>query len=197
MHGLINRSMQCFLRDSYGTSVWSRTAALAGCGVEGYESLVTYDDAATERLIAAAMRVMDRPRDALLEDLGTYLVSHPNAQSLRRLLRFGGVGFVDFLHSVEDLPARCRMAVPDLILPEMELQDLGDGGFRLHVQPMLPGFGHVVVGLLRAMADDYGALAMLDHSGPDPDQPGGERVSILLLDQGFAEGRQFDLAVAT
>lgn len=197
MHGLVNRSMQCFLRDSYGVATWSRTAALAGIGVEGYESLLIYEDAATEKLIAAAMQVLERPRETLLEDLGTYLVSHPNAQSLRRLLRFGGVGFIDFLHSIEDLPARCRMAVPDLVLPEMTLKELGDGGFQLHVDAMIPGFGHVVVGLLRAMADEYGALAMLEHVGQDPQAAGGELVSIMLLDQGFAEGRQFELAAAT
>lgn len=197
MHGLVNRSLQCFLRDSYGAKVWARTAALAGLEAEGFESLMIYEDEATERLLAAAMQVLDRPRDTLLEDLGTYLVSHPNTQSMRRLLRFGGVGFVDFLHSIEDLPARCRMAVPDLILPELELQELGDGAFRLAVDPMIPGVGHVVVGLLRAMADDYGALAVLNHDGDDPDRPGGEQLSILLLDQGFAEGRQFELTAAS
>lgn len=197
MHGLVNRSLQCFLRDSYGGSAWMRTAALAGISPEGFESLMIYDDEVTERLVLAAMQVLDRPRETLLEDLGTYLVSHPNTQSLRRLLRFGGVGFVDFLHSIEDLPARCRMAVPDLILPELELKEMTDGSFSLKVDPMMPGVGHVVVGLLRAMADEYGALAMLDHAGDDPQPGGGEVVSILLLDQGFAEGRHFDLAAAT
>jgi hypothetical protein len=153
-----------------------------------------YEDEATERLVASAMQVLGRSRETLLEDMGTYLVSHPNAKSLRRLLRFGGTGFVDFLQSIEDLPARCRMAVPDLFLPDLVLEELGDDGFRLLVAPMIPGVGHVVVGLLRAMADDYGALAMLDHAGDDPDLAGGEIVSILLLAQGFAAGRQFELA---
>jgi hypothetical protein len=49
----------------------------------------------------------------------------------------------------------------------------------------------VGVGLLRAMADDYGALVVIDHAGP---APGGERVSIQLLDHQFATGRRFTLA---
>ena len=57
---------------------------------------------------------------------------------------------------------------------------------------MLPGVGHVVVGLLRAMADDYGALVLLDHQGADD---GAEVVSIHLLDQRHTEGRRFDLAM--
>ncbi len=61
----------------------------------------------------------------LLEDLGTYLVSHPNVQGLRRLLRFGGAGFIDFLHSLDELHDRARLAVPDLDLPQLELRDHG------------------------------------------------------------------------
>ena len=50
----------------------------------------------------------------------------------------------------------------------------------------------VRAGLLRAMADDYGALAVLEALG---DGPGGgeEVVGIHLLESRFAEGRRFDL----
>jgi hypothetical protein len=41
------------------------------------------------------------------------------------------------------------------------------------------------------MADDYGALVVIDHAGPTP---GGERVSIQLLDHQFATGRRFILS---
>ena len=44
---------------------------------------------------------------------------------------------------------------------------------------------------LRAMADDYGALVLLDHLGTGAD---GEVVAIHLLERRFAEGRRFHLA---
>ena len=47
-----------------------------------------------------------------------------------------------------------------------------------------------MVGLLRAMADDYGALVMLDRkSGGD----GQDVIWISLVESTFAEGRSFDL----
>jgi hypothetical protein len=49
-----------------------------------------------------------------------------------------------------------------------------------------------MVGLLRAMADDYGALAVLEHLGDEPGC-GEEVVAIHLLESRFAEGRRFDL----
>lgn len=126
-----------------------------------------------------------------MEDLGTYLVSHPTVEALRRLLRFGGVTFTDFLHSLEDLPGRGRLALPDLDLPTLSLTDLEGSQFRLTCQSPIIGIGHVMLGLLRAMADDYGALVMLDHEGRGE---AGETVLIRLLETAFAEGRRFDLA---
>jgi hypothetical protein len=191
MHGLINRALQSFLTDTYGALLWQRVCRSAALGPEGFEPLLIYDDALTDAVIAAATKQLAKPREAVLEDLGTYLVSHPNTQGLRRLLRFGGVSFVDFLHSIEDLPEHGRLGVPDLDLPDLALVEVSDAAFTLLVSPLFSGTGHVAVGLLRAMADDYGALAVLEHAGL---RQGREAVSILLLDQSFSPGRSFDLA---
>ncbi len=191
MHGLINRSIQCFLRDTYGPALWARVAERAGVGAGGFEAMLSYDDALTDAVLSEASEALSRPRDGLLEDLGTYLVSNPSFESLRRLLRFSGVGFEDFLQSLDDLPARGRLAVPDLELPQLELSDLGDGHYALACTGPHRGFGHVMVGVLRAMADDYGALVLLDHVGTHGDT---ERIEVELLDHQFAEGRAFRLA---
>lgn len=204
MHGLINRSLQCFLRDTFGVAAWQAVAADAGVPPEGFEPLLTYDDAVTLRLIDAAAARLDRPRESLLEDLGTYLVSHPNREGLRRLLRFGGTGYLDFLHSIDDLPGRSRLAVPDLDLPQLDLREEGGGRFLLACRlpegraaadaapDTAPDFATVMIGVLRAMADDYGALVLLEPAGRCPE--GGALIAIELLDQSFAEGRSFDLA---
>ena len=192
MHGLLNRAIQCFLGDAYGLAVWVDVAGRAGIGPDGFEPLLSYDDRTTILLVEAAAAVLRRPRETVLEDLGTYLVSHPNREGLRRLLRFGGTGFVEFLHSLDDLPDRARLALADLDLPDLELAEEGPQRFCLRCRSPVPGTGHVMVGLLRAMADDYGALAVLEHLGDDPGR-GEEVVAIHLLESRFAEGRRFDL----
>ena len=110
----------------------------------------------------------------------------------RRLLRFGGVTFADFLHSLEDLPERGRLALPDLELPLLEVSDLENGDYLLRCAPMVQGVGHVMVGLLRAMADDYGALVLLEHGGG---MAGDEVVRVQILDQRHTAGRRFSLAL--
>jgi Haem-NO-binding len=191
MHGLVNRSIQCFLRDTYGEDLWLQVARDAGLGFDSFETMLNYDDRLTAAVIDAAARRLDRPRDTVMEDLGTYLVSHPNLERVRRLMRFGGVGFVDFLHSLDDLPGRARLALPDLELPRLTLEDDGCDRFTLRCTSSISGAGHVVLGLLRAMADDYGALVLLDHSADGPDT---DLLSIHLLESQFAAGRSFELA---
>ncbi len=191
MHGLINRSLQSFMTDSYGAEAWQAIAAHAGAPGEGFEAMLHYDDALTSSVLDAASAHLSTTRATLLEDMGTYLVSHPRMHSLRRLLRFGGVGFVEFLHSLDRLPERARLAVPDLEMPALELEDHGNGSFSLAVRFDEPGFGLLLLGLLRAMADDYGALACLEHrSGPDR----AEVIGIEVVEVRFAEGRAFALA---
>lgn len=194
MHGLVNHSIQLFVTHRYGRPVWLKVATSAGLDFTDFEGMLRYSQVFTPQLLDAAAEVLNRPRGDIMEDLGAFLVSHPGFEAVRRLLRFGGVDFVDFMHSLDDLDDRVRLAVSDLILPKVELRVNSDGHFSLICDATLQGYGHVMMGILRAMADDYGALALLDHSN------GGagtntEIVSITLVENDFAEGRAFSLAV--
>ena len=47
-----------------------------------------------------------------------------------------------------------------------------------------------MMGVLRAMADDYGALVLLEHCGR---AAGVETLKIILVEVDFSEGRSFEL----
>ncbi|WP_375173391.1 heme NO-binding domain-containing protein [Pseudooceanicola sp.] len=184
------RAIQSFARDTYGAPLWSAVTRRAGLDVAEFEAMLSYPDQTGEAVLQALSAELDRPRSVVLEDIGTYLVSDPNVERLRRLLRFAGVSYEDFLHSLSDLPGRASLAVSDLVLPRLDLRSLPGSRYILTVEGDLPGFGHVMTGILRAMADDYGALVMLDHRGV---REGREEIEITLVESAFAEGRQFDL----
>ena len=166
MHGLINRAIQCFVTDTYGTRLWTQISRDVGLGPHGFEAMLTYDDALTHAVLRHAAEQLNKPEIALLEDLGTYLCTGTGSR-LRRLLRFGGDTFEEFLHSLDDLPDRAKLALPDLDVPGLELSDLGDGCYWLLVRHRLPRSAALISGVLRAMADDYGALVLLEPlAGP-------------------------------
>jgi heme-NO-binding protein len=190
MHGLINRALQTFVCQTYGADLWHRVTEAAELGFSEFEAMLIYEEAQTLRVLEALCNDLGRPQSEVLEDLGTYLVSDPSVEALRRLLRFGGVNYVEFLHSLDDLPDRARLAVGDLHLPRLELREQIAGRFSLSCGPGVPGFGWVMMGVLRTMADDYGALVLLEYEGRR-DQ--NEMISITLIETSFARGRSFEL----
>ncbi|WP_171209735.1 MULTISPECIES: heme NO-binding domain-containing protein [unclassified Ruegeria] len=190
MHGLIIKAIQSFVCANYGRQTWVESTMAAGLEFADFEAMLTYDVEIYPRVLSALCRKLDRPRSDVLEDLGTYLVSHPNMEGLRRLLRFGGVTYVEFLQSLDDLSDRVRLAVSDLILPQLELQQLSQSDFRLHCHPGLEGYPSVMTGVLRAMADDYGSLVFLSQEAT---QGPIEVLKITLVESAFAKGRNFEL----
>jgi hypothetical protein len=221
MHGLVNKALETFLAATFGRDRWQAIVLRSGLdlGDDGFDSMRLYEGWQAEALLAAAVHVLDRSRESLLEDLGTFLICNPGQDSVRRLMRFGGSSFSDFLLSLDDLPGRSRLAVPDLGLPDLTVIEDGPGRFLLECRRMpsgLPGVGHVCAGVLRALADDYGVLAVIEHRGsvadpvtgqPPSGEVGGvperrrvsvpvEVLSIVVHDPDYQPGRRFDLALA-
>ncbi len=196
MNGLINRAIECFVRDSYGDALWQEVTEALGIDETAFEPLMPCDPEVTARLVAALSARFGREAADLLEDLGTYLVTQPRSEVIRRLLRFGGVDFAEFLESLEDIPDRARLAMSDFDLPAINLHMEGAGLYRVEIGRTARAglwFGPVLLGVLRAMADDYGALVLLDYRGCDASR---EIIEVHLLDEAHASGRDFDLATA-
>lgn len=190
MQGFVNRAIQCFVRDTYGWQVWQKVVQHAGLGFSNFEAMLDYPPHVTQKIVAALEAEFDKPRSAILEDLGIYLVTSPTTDALRRMLRFGGHDFEEFILSLDELPDRARLALSEIDLPQMRLQPLGAKTYAIEVGNSLPGFAWTLVGVLRALADDYGALAFIELTP----KSGFDVISVSLADDRFARGRQFELA---
>lgn len=193
MYGLFLRALQGYCSTTFGPDCWGRMLLQADLPADGFEPLLPYDSAMFRRVLAAVKSVLDRPVEAILEDLGTYIVTDPRLTAPRRLLRFCGVGFADFLCSLEELPDRARLALPDVDVPPLQVEELGPGAFRIRWDTEVAEMNHVLLGVLRAMADDYGALVFIEVvTGRD----GRPSLSVRLAVARFARGRSFALAAA-
>ncbi|WOI57590.1 heme NO-binding domain-containing protein [Palleronia sp. LCG004] len=192
MHGLVNRSIQNFVQDVYGVPLWSEIATQAGLDGDGFEAMLTYEDTLTYAVIDMACARLNKSRSDFLEDLGTYLISHPNMWRIRRLLRFGGADLVDFLESIGDLPDRARLAIPDFEVPTLRVEAVDPTNYVIDCENACDGVEHVMLGCLRAMADDYGALAIV-QTVELPHRPNASAVEIMLLSTSFAAGNSFML----
>lgn len=188
MDALMLRSLQGYVRDTFGPPVWQAICRSAALAVETFEPMLRYDVGTADRVANHAADVLGRPVETVWEDMGTYLVTNPRHEGVRRLLRFGGSSFADFLHSLEEMPGRARLAMPDLVPPEISLREIGPDRFELQCRSRLRGMVRALVGMLTAMADDYGTLCLIDVDD-------GDRISVRILDSSHGSGRRFDLAL--
>lgn len=189
MYRIINRSVQAFLCHYHGEATWHAVAHRIHVDSAGFEPLLHYDPSVTETLLAITCQVLCTDRLGLLEDVGTYLGT---LEPLRRLLRFGGADYVEFLFSLDELQERAVMAMPDLELPRLRLIEFSPTEFVVEVVAAFPGWASVLAGLMRTMADDYGSLVYIDT--PKTGVKGVERVSVLILETEFADGKSFALS---
>ena len=199
MHGVVGKALWSFARDTLGADGWARLAAEADAPPEGYVSVRRYDEAGVRRLADALAARMGTSREDMLVDAGVYLVAHPSAEPLRRLMRFTGADFDGFVHALEDLPARGRLALPGVNLPAIEVRARAAGperrSYAVTCRSNHAGAGHLLLGVLRSMADDYGALATIWHEGGHIERGlSVERLTVEILLESYTGGRGFDLA---
>ena len=96
--------------------------------------------------------------------------------------------------SLDDLNDRVALALDILEMPLIRVLPLSAEKIHVRVAPKWHGFSDVLVGLLRALADDYGALVFMDRLA-DTDQT--ECSEVILIDHHHSAGTSFDLAAST
>lgn len=91
------------------------------------------------------------------------------------------------------MPDRARIAIPELELPEINLARREDGVYLIRARWVMPGIAPLLIGALRAMGDDYGALVTLTLDGVSD---GWENLTVEVFDPSYFDGRSFDLGQA-
>ncbi|TRW97756.1 heme NO-binding protein [Paracoccus sp. M683] len=182
MHGLINRSIEGFLRDTYGDAFWADIADASGIDARGFQTVRHYPDTVSYALINHAALRLDKPESELLEDLGAWLARF---EPVRRLLRFSGSDFIDFLHTLDELQGRAHMVIPDLGMPKIRVDSPADDEVSVVMPDCFREWRSVIAGVIRSMADDYGALGLIAVDG--------NAVVVKISHEAFSEGRGFEL----
>lgn len=184
MHGLVNRAIEEFTRKTYGDALWVASAVSTGIEPRSLLLMSGYEDALTGRLMREVSgRLARSPRD-LAEDIGAWVARIP---SIRRLLRFSAPDFHGFLMALPELNGRAAMVVRGFDLPRITLCPTPEGWEVLAECERI--WLYALSGMLHAMADDYGVLAVVEIVGDRI------RVSIPLTD--FTPGRPFSISDPT
>ncbi len=182
MHALINRAVDQFLRETYPSAL-SETQRLSDLGLwSGAGGHGLWLD---QTRIAQAAEALGKTSVDLLEDIGAWMARQ---EPVRRLLRFSGRDFREFASHLDELPGRARLVMPDLAIPAFSVIAGAAGTLALTVTPPDEGTLALLAGILRAMADDYGALGVIFVEEG--------RILIEITEDAFSQGREFQLGAA-
>ena len=190
MLGVVNKAIEEFVITVHGGAVWQEVLRDIGTPGFRFEPMLMYEDEKSYALIRALSKRLSKPQQDIHDDIGTYLVTPPNGGALRRLLRFSGSSFDDFLLSLDDLNDRVDLALPDLQLPQIMVIPQTIDRVHVRVSQTWSGFAYVLQGLLRAMADDYGTLVFLDVRRDITDSA---CIEVILIENNFSAGIDFDM----
>jgi hypothetical protein len=192
MHGLVFLSVTSFCRDMYGSEVLGRVLQNSGVDQAQFEPMLSYEKAGLFRLMDGLSAELGKSHEDIAEDIGTYLVAHENCRAIRRLLRFAGHDFRDFIDGLDELPDRACLALPDLKLPEIDIAQTARQSFDISFGQCLPWFCHVMIGVIRAMADDYGTLVFIGEVIASNDR---QSIELVVIEQDFTQGKEFALGL--
>ncbi len=162
MLALINRSFELFVRDCYGKALWERLARQAKVDPRGFFLLQHSSEAVTKVMISEASRILRKSADELLEDLGGWLTRR---EPIRRLLRFGGRDYPEFIESFSEFPGRAVMVIDSLEAPKLRVTAYSMSLYEVEVDSDSDIWVVLLAGVLRGMADDYGALVVIAIEG--------------------------------
>lgn len=135
---------------------------MGACGAplrpRGFFLLQSSSDSITATLVDEASKVLKKPSGELVEDLGGWLTRR---EPIRRLLRFSGRDFSEFVEMLGDFPNRVVMIIPSLKAPRIVVTMRSAQHYEVVVDSDTDIWPVLLAGILRGMADDYGALAVI------------------------------------
>lgn len=183
MIGLINKSIEGFLRQNYGDAVWVEIAMSANVDQHGFLDLSSSDGRITRKILMASARRLGKLPSEVIEDLGAWLV---RLEPVRRLLRFSGNSFHEFVTALDELPGRTRLVLPAMSVPSLSVKILDANTYLIGHDEIPSGWVWGVSGVLRGMADDYGALVIINVCG--------NWVTLTVASSQHSRGRPFTLS---
>jgi len=182
MLGLVNRSLVEFVGEFHGEAGVAQLHRELPELPSRFEALVDYPIHQTAGLISFVARLRDVEHSTILDDLGTYSVIRLWDARLRDCLLSCGKDFNDFLRNLPIVIGSISRIEPRIRVGDLQIEEKAASRFLVHVADQMGLLGDVLQGVLRTIADEFGALTLIERSS----KKGAVRISINVFDPGHS-----------
>ena len=163
MYGLVNTAIVDLARTVGGEQAWRAICAQAGVPPVVFVGMTAYPDDVTYRLVDAASSVLGLSREQVLIAFGRHWVRYTGQQGWGPLLQAAGDSLPEVLEGLDDLHARVRLLMPELMPPSFRCVALTPTTLRLDYWSDRPGLAPMVIGLVEGLAELLGGSATATH----------------------------------
>lgn len=156
MYGMVNQGVRTFIIENYGEDDWRDLCRTADLKEDRFESMATYPDDVTYRLVGAISEKYELTPAQVLEVFGDYWVDYSGKSEIGQLMRFGGKELTERLYNLNEMHERIKMTMPNLKPPSFEFEEHEDGRCSLHYFSDREGLEPMVIGLLKGLSRETG-----------------------------------------
>lgn len=132
MKGVINRGLQDFVEDRFGSEAWEKIKSLARCEEPFFSISEDYPDSMTTDLVAAAAEVAGLSADTVLFELGKAFVTHTLIPSYPTYVQLAGSSARGFLLNLDKVHKMVTRNMPNAAPPSFLYDELPDGRLLMH-----------------------------------------------------------------
>lgn len=151
MYGLVNQAIEDMILMHHGESVWLQVKNTADLDVDVFLRNEAYPDEITNKLISAAVNILNVPAEEFLHNFGEHWILHTAQQSYGGLMYSAGRTLHQFLKNLPDFHARVALLFPKLQPPTFTITDESDYSLKLHYMSSRQGLQPFVVGLIHGL----------------------------------------------
>lgn len=180
MYGMINQAVKHLVVERFGANTWGKIRAAAGVEDDAFLAMEQYPDELTYRLVQVSSEILEIPATEVLEAFGAHWIEYTSEAGYGELLDGAGANLEECLHNLDQLHTRVRLGMPHLAPPSFEVENDGGGVFLLHYFSHREGLAHLVVGLVRGLAERLGEQIEIEQieSRANGDENDTFRISI-------------------
>lgn len=184
MLGLINRGLRAFVIKFHGRSHWQELVATQPEVPSDFEVLMDYPLSMTELLISEISELRGTSQRDVMEDLGTFALTSFWDARLRDLLLSCGRDFDQFMQNLTDLLIGFSRVEQSCDIERIEVIEKIESHYEVRFRGSTGMASYLVLGLFRALADQYGALVTCSHRNVLSDGEPFDVFTVLIFEKG-------------
>lgn len=168
MYGLVNRAIEDMAVQAGGPALWERIRSAAGLETASFQSMTSYPDELTFRLVAAAAQALDLPAEEVLRLFGRHWIIYTGREGYGPLLAMAGTTLPAFLRNLDAMHARVAVTMPELCPPSFVVTELADDLLEVEYRSTRTGLEPMVLGLLQGLAESLDTPAEITLAPSPP-----------------------------